>query len=77
MSDMKELENWVPELFEERPEADLAPFLDMIIRAANDPEVQKDFQAWKEAKKGRKSHPKRHTARHLYLEIDLDKDLGD
>ena len=39
--------------------------------------VQKDFQAWKEAKKGRKSHPERHTARHLYLESDLDKGLGE
>lgn len=65
MSDMKELENWVPEPFEERPDSELNPFLDMII------------QAWKEAKKGRKSRPKRHTARHLYLEIDLDKGLGD
>lgn len=45
MSDTKELENWTPEPFEERPKADLTPFLDMIIRAANDPEVQKDFQA--------------------------------
>lgn len=62
---MKELENWVPEPFEERPDSELNPFLDMII------------QAWKEAKKGRKSRPKRHTARHLYLEIDLDKGLGD
>lgn len=66
-----------PEPTRERSDSDLAPFLDMIIRAANDPEVQKDFQAWKEAKKGRKSHPERHTARHLYLESDLDKGLGE
>lgn len=77
MSDIKELENWTPEPVPERPDSALNPFLDRIIRAANDPEVQKDFQAWKEAKKGRKSHPERHTARHLYLESDLDKDLGD
>lgn len=77
MSDMKELENWTPEPFEERPDSELNPFLDMIIRAANDPEVQKDFQAWKEARKNRKRRPSKHVARHLYLEIDLEKGLGE
>lgn len=72
---MKELENWTPEPAPRK--ADLTPFLNRIIQAANDPEVQKDFQAWKEAKKGRKSHPERYTARHLYLESDLDKGLGE
>ena len=75
MSDMKELKNWTPEPAPRK--ADLTPVLNRIIQAANDPEVQKDFQAWKEAKKGRKSHPERHTARHLYLESDLDKGLGE
>ncbi|MGF0044604.1 hypothetical protein ACQRB3_11415 [Megasphaera elsdenii] len=75
MSDMKELKNWTPEPAPRK--ADLTPFLNRIIQAANDPEVQKDFQARKEAKKGRKSHPERHTARHLYLESDLDKGLGE
>ena len=77
MSDMKELENWTPEPVPERPDSALNPFLDRIIRAANDPEVQKDFQAWKEARKDRKKRSSKHIARHLYLEIDLDKDLGD
>lgn len=77
MSDMKELENWTPEPVPERPDSALNPFLDRIIRAANDPEVQKDFQAWKEARKDRKKRSSKHVARHLYLEIDLDKDLGD
>ena len=63
MSDMKELKNWTPEPAPRK--ADLTPFLNRII------------QAWKEAKKGRKSHPERHTARHLYLESDLDKGLGE
>ena len=71
MSDMKELKNWTPEPAPRK--ADLTPFLNRIIQAA----IQKDFQAWKEAKKGRKSHPERHTARHLYLESDLDKGLGE
>lgn len=74
MSDMKEKDNRFPET--EPRKADLTSFLNRIIQAANDPEVQKDFQAWKEAKKGRKSHPERHTACHLYLESDLDKGLG-
>ena len=77
MSDIKELENWTPEPVPERPDSALNPFLDRIIRAANDPEVQKDFQAWKEARKDRKKRSSKHIARHLYLEIDLDKGLGD
>lgn len=77
MSDIKELENRTPEPVPERPDSALNPFLDRIIRAANDPEVQKDFQAWKEARKDRKKRSSKHVARHLYLEIDLDKDLGD
>lgn len=40
-------------------------------------EVQKDFQAWKEARKKRKKRPSKHIARHLYLESDLDKGLGE
>lgn len=77
MSDMKGPENWTPEPVPERPDSALNPFLDRIIRAASDPEVQKDFLSWQKARKGRKSHAIKHTARHLYLEIDLDKDLGD
>ena len=75
MSDMKELENRIPESAPRK--ADLTSFLNRIIQAANDPEVQKDFQAWKEARKNRKKRPSKHTARHLYLEIDLEKGLGD
>lgn len=52
MNDMKELENWTPESAPRK--ADLTLFLNRIIQAANDPEVQKDFQAWKEARKNRK-----------------------
>lgn len=74
---MKELENWTPEPVPERPDSALNPFLDRIIRAANDPEVQKDFQAWKEARKDRKKGSSKHVARHLYLEIDLEKGLGE
>ena len=43
MSDMKELENRIPESVPRK--ADLTSFLNRIIQAANDPEVQKDFQA--------------------------------
>lgn len=75
MSDMKELENWTPEPFEERPDSELNPFLDMIIRAANDPEIQKDFQEWLKDPKNQKNRPSKH--RHLYLESDLDKGLGE
>ena len=75
MSDMKELKNWTPEPAPRK--ADLTPFLNRIIQAANDPEVQKDFQAWKEARKKRKKRPSKHIARHLYLESDLDKGLGE
>lgn len=75
MNDMKELENWTPESAPRK--ADLTLFLNRIIQAANDPEVQKDFQAWKEARKNRKKRPSKHIARHLYLESDLDKGLGE
>lgn len=77
MSDMKELENWTPEPAPVGNDADLNPLLDMFIRAANDLEVQKDFQAWKKAQKNRKNHHSKHVARHLYLESDLDKGLGE
>ena len=77
MSDMKELENWTPEPTPVGNDADLNPLLDMFIRAANDPEVQKGFQAWKKAQKNRKNHHSKHVARHLYLESDLDKELGE
>ena len=46
MSDMKELENWTPEPAPVGNDADLNPLLDMFIRAANDPEIQKGFQEW-------------------------------
>ncbi|WP_455780946.1 hypothetical protein, partial [Megasphaera elsdenii] len=36
---MKELKNWTPEPAPRK--ADLTPFLNRIIQAANDPEVQK------------------------------------
>lgn len=75
MSDMKELENWAPEPAPRK--ADLTLFLNRIIQASNDPEVQKDFQAWKKAQKNRKNHHSKHVARHLYLESDLDKGLGE
>ena len=75
MSDMKELKNWTPEPAPRK--ADLTPFLNRIIQAANDPEVQKDFQAWKKTQKNRKDHHSKHVARHLYLESDLDKGLGE
>ena len=75
MSDMKELKNWTPEPAPRK--ADLTLFLNRIIQASNDPEVQKDFQAWKKTQKNRKDHHSKHVARHLYLESDLDKGLGD
>ena len=75
MSDMKELENWTPEPAPVGNDADLNPFLDMIIRAANDPEIQKDFQEWLKDPKNQKDRPSKH--RHLYLESDLDKGLGE
>ena len=72
---MKELENRVPDPTRERPDSDLNPFLDMIIRAANDPEVQKDFQEWLKDPKNQKDRPSKHC--HLYLESDLEKGLGE
>lgn len=68
---------WSPEPAPVGNDADLNPLLDMFIRAANDPEVQKDFRAWKKTQKNRKDHHSKHVARHLYLESDLDKGLGD
>lgn len=64
-----------PESSPGKVEADLTPFLDMIIRAANDPEIQKDFQEWLKDPKNRKDRPSKHH--HLYLESDLEKGLGD
>lgn len=72
---MKELENRVSDPTRERPDSNLNPFLDMIIRAANDPEIQKDFQEWLKDPKNRKDRPSKH--RHLYLESDLEKGLGE
>lgn len=75
MSDMKELENWTPKPAPVGNDADLNPLLDMFIRAANDPEIQKGFQEWLKDPKNQKNRPSKH--RHLYLESDLDKGLGE
>lgn len=72
---MKELENRVSDPTRERPDPELNPFLDMIIRAANDPEIQKDFQEWLKDPKNQEDRPLKH--RHLYLESDLEKGLGE
>lgn len=64
-----------PEPTRERSDSDLNPFLDMIIRAAHDPEVQRDFHEWLKDQKNQEERPSK--ARHLYLESDLKKGLGD
>jgi hypothetical protein len=58
-------------------EIDWNPLLDAIIQAAQDPEIQKDFKAWEKAQRNRKIYPSHQKARHLYLESDLEKGLGE
>ena len=53
------------------------PLLDAIIRAAHDPEIQKDFKAWEKARRNRKTYPSHQKARHLYLISNLEKGLGE